>query len=51
MQYVVLLANKRDTSNRHWKTFKNLKEAKDYADIWCSGNEWSSFIHEIKGNY
>ena len=27
MQYVVLLANKRDTSDRHWKTFNTLEEA------------------------
>ena len=51
MQYVVLLAHKMDTSNRHWKTFTDLKEAKDFADMWCSDNKWLAFIHKCEGNY
>jgi hypothetical protein len=51
MQYVVLLSHKRDTSNRHWKTFKTLEEAREFADMWCSDNKWLAFIHKCEGNY
>ena len=50
MQYVVLLASKRDTDNRYWRTFKTLKEAKEYVVSW-SENEWLCFIHKCEGNY
>lgn len=48
--YVVLLFNKRDTNNRHWKTFNSLLDAKNYADSW-EANNWMALIHEVIGNY
>lgn len=51
MQYVVLLANKRDTSSRHWKTCNNLEEARKFANGWCDDGKWMYFIHKCKGNY
>ena len=50
MQYVVLLANKRDTSNRHWKAFTDLRDAMVYKANW-EENEWIGFIHKCEGNY
>lgn len=39
MQYVVLFASKKDTSDRYWRTFKSLKEAHTYRD-YMDENEW-----------
>ena len=50
MQYVVLLASKRDTSDRHWKTFPDLRDAMVYKANW-EENEWMGFIHKCEGNY
>jgi hypothetical protein len=49
MQYVVLLANKRDTSDRYWKTFRDKESAMRYADEW-ENNQWFIDVHELHEN-
>ena len=49
MQYVVLLANKRDTSDRHWKTFRNKADAMFYADSW-DNTQWFIEVYELNHN-
>ena len=49
MHYVVLLAHKRDTSNRHWKTFKDKESAMRYADNWES-NQWFIDMYKLHEN-
>ena len=49
MQYVVLLASKRDTSDRHWKTFRDKESAMRYADNW-ENNQWFIYVHELNEN-
>ena len=45
------LYNKRNTSDRHWKTFNNLEEARKFANGWCDDGKWMYFIHKCEGNY
>ena len=49
MQYVVLLANKRDTSDRYWKTFRDKESAMRYADGW-ENNQWFIDMYELHEN-
>ena len=49
MQYVVLLANKRDTFDRHWKTFRDKISAMEYADSW-ENNQWFIDVYELHEN-
>ena len=47
MQYVVLLANKRDTSERHWEVFNTFEEAYEYKKT-MDCDRFISFIHKFK---
>jgi hypothetical protein len=49
MQYVVLLASKRDTSDRYWKTFRDKESAMRYADGW-ENNQWFIDVYELHEN-
>lgn len=49
MQYVVLLASKRDTSDRYWKTFRDKESAMKYTDEW-DNNEWFIDVYELHEN-
>lgn len=46
MCYIVLLANKRNTSDKHWKVFGTEKEAREYAGDW-NYNDWLIQIYEL----
>ena len=49
MQYVVLLVNKKDTSDRHWTIFRDKESAIRYADGW-ENNQWFIQVHELHEN-
>ena len=49
MQYVVLLASKKDTSDRHWKTFSRYEDAIFYADSW-ENNQWFVEVYKLNEN-
>ena len=46
MQYVVLIASKKDTSDRHWVTRKTLAEIKEVADCYPS-IDWFTSIYQL----